>query len=119
MSDSFRKAQANYDAMEPPEFWADDSHEAFTDAVRAEAIDQLRKCNKARCNLLAEQMTPEAVSLTSDPAAFTAKCLEIIEAGVQSYAKSIVDDVLDFCDMPKWKGSDVDEMVAHAINRMF
>lgn len=116
MNDSFRKAQANYDAMEPPEFWADDREEAFNEAIVEEAKRQIAGSVEIHAELLAENIKAADVRLMSDPVRFVTRCREIIEMASAEFATSIPERVHHFCDQPRWHDSSVADMVTFALN---
>ena len=112
--ESFRCAQAAFDAMQPPDY--DDRREAFDEAVREEALRQIAGSADISAELLAENIKGADIRLMSDPARFAARCKELIETAGESFAGSIVERVHDFCDRPQWHDSSVAEMVRHALN---
>ncbi|MDQ5880928.1 MAG: hypothetical protein QG616_758 [Pseudomonadota bacterium] len=111
---SFRRAQAAFDAMQPPDY--DDRREVFDEAVREEAGRQIAGSADIGAELLAENINGADIRLMNDPAAFVARCKELIAQAGESFAGTIVDRVHDFCDRPQWQDSSVAEMVRHALN---
>ncbi len=107
-------AQAAFDAMQPPE--CDDRSEAFCEAVREEAARQIAGSADIGAELLAENINGADVRLMNDPAAFVARCKELIATAGESFADTIVERVHDFRDRPQWHESSVAEMVRHALN---
>ena len=112
--ESFRRAQAAFDAMRPPD--CDDRREAFDEAVREEAARQIAGSADIGAELLAENIKGSDISLMNDPAAFVARCKDMIATAGESFADSIVERVQDFCDRPQWHESSVADMVRHALN---
>jgi hypothetical protein len=112
--ESFRRAQAAFDAMQPPD--CDDRSEAFDEAVREEAARQIAGSADIGAELLAENINGADVRLMNDPAAFVARCKELIATAGESFADTIVERVHDFCDRPQWHESSVADMVRHALN---
>ena len=112
--ESFRRAQAAFDAMQPPDY--DDRREVFDEAVREEAARQIAGSADIGAELLAENIKGADIRLMNDPAAFVARCKELIAQAGESFAGTIVDRVHDFCDRPQWQDSSVAEMVRHALN---
>ena len=112
--ESFRRAQAAFDAMQPPDY--DDRREVFDEAVRDEAARQIAGSADIGAELLAENINGADIRLMNDPAAFVARCKELIAQAGESFAGTIVDRVHDFCDRPQWQDSSVAEMVRHALN---
>ena len=112
--ESFRRAQAAFDAMQPPDY--DDRREVFDEAVREEAGRQIAGSADISAELLAENIKGADVRLMSDPAAFVARCKDMIATAGESFAGTIVERVHDFCDRPQWHESSVADMVRHALN---
>ena len=112
--ESFRRAQAAFDAMQPPD--CDDRREAFDEAVREEASRQIAGSSDIAAELLAENIMGADIRMMNDPAAFVARCKELIAQAGESFANTIVERVHEFCDRPQWHESSVAEMVTHALN---
>ncbi len=112
--ESFRRAQAAFDAMQPPDY--DDRREVFDEAVRDEAARQIAGSADIGAELLAENINGADIRLMNDPAAFVARCKELIEQAGESFANTIVERVHEFCDRPQWHESSVADMVRHALN---
>ncbi|MBK6911385.1 MAG: hypothetical protein IPH10_10735 [bacterium] len=100
--------------MQPPDY--DDRREVFDEAVREEAARQIAGSADIGAELLAENIKGADIRLMNDPAAFVARCKELIAQAGESFAGTIVDRVHDFCDRPQWQDSGVAEMVRHALN---
>ena len=112
--ESFRLAQAAFDAMEPPD--CDDRREAFDEAVREEAARQIAGSHEIAAELLAENIKGADIRLMSDPAKFAARCKELIATAGESFAETVVIRVHEFCNRPQWHESSVEDMVRFAIN---
>ncbi len=95
--------------------WTDDGLRAFDDAVRAEALRQIASNDDTRAELLSEKIMAADIRLMSNPAAFTARCAELLAEASEDFAGTIVERVRGICDEPKWADHSVAELVQYVV----
>lgn len=115
MNDSFRRAQARYDAMEPP----DNDGAEISERIAEELERQIREDAERCTNLLCEKLTIEAgLLLAGKHAEFLADCGRLLDAAIKAEVDKLVDYVSDALFGPGRDPDDsLEDVVAQVLRR--